>query len=77
MKPKTLSKAATAENMLIEMRKLVSDATAGELFKVAVAASAAGWVLAAVDTFGAGVRIYGGLMFLAGLITSLVMFERD
>lgn len=67
-------KAAMAQGMVSEMRKYVPSVTAKELFVIALIASAIGYLLMNFCT-GPVLRVYGGLLFVSGMVTSLVTFD--
>ncbi|GAC1605486.1 MAG: hypothetical protein NVS3B21_35040 [Acidimicrobiales bacterium] len=67
-------KAAMAQGMVSEMRKYLPGVTAKELFVIAIVASAIGYLLMNFCT-GPVFRVYGGLLFVSGVVTSLVTFD--
>jgi len=67
-------KAAMAQGMVSELSKFVPGITARELFVIAIIASAIGYLLMNFCT-GPAFRVYGGLLFASGVVTSLVTFD--
>jgi hypothetical protein len=67
-------KAAMAQGLVSEMRKYVPGVTAKELLVIAIIASAIGYLLMNFCT-GPVFRVYGGLLFVSGVVSSLVTFD--
>jgi hypothetical protein len=65
------------EELEAETRKLFPDLTRKEIFVAAIVASGLGWVLMNIDSLGSGLRLYGGLMFAAGIVVSILTFDPD
>ena len=74
MKLKKL-KEDVASSLQDEVRKIFPEFNRKALFWVTIVGTGAGWLFMNTGPFGFGTRVYGGLLFAAGLIGSLVLFE--
>lgn len=70
-------KQQLAHEVLLQVRKHIPNAAAGDLWKATLAAALAGYVLTQVQAFGVGLHVYGWVLFACGLALSLVTFTKD
>ena len=76
MNPKSLKEIA-ADAFLADCAKLGIGLSRRHMFWVTIACSAVGWMFMNTAMFGFGMGVYGGLMMLAGVVASILMFEPE
>lgn len=70
-------RAQLARELLTQIKKTMPGVKQADLWKVGLIAAAIGCVIMQVEMFGAGLRWYGGAIFLCGILVSLLTFERN
>lgn len=70
-------KENAAQALEDEVRKVAPGLSRFHIFVVAIVCSGVGVLLMNSPGLGVALRIYGGLMFVAGLLSSILTFEPE